>query len=170
MNNHFVLPGFDVPCHFLVGWMVCWWFLSSDSVMLQDANLFDKFASHFLEHFIFHTGIIQSLILVTCSVQDSLFTEANASTAPLSVFRLACHVIRVWKQLYMYMIWKAISGGTVLANFAKACDLGTSGGGFNFQLSRKRMPCTGGTIFFYSQFASNMQSQISSLTVDQYSM
>ena len=55
--------------------------------MLRDANLFDKFASHFLEHFIFHTGIIQSLILVTCSVQDSLFTEANASTAPLSVFR-----------------------------------------------------------------------------------
>ena len=130
MNNHFALPGFDVPRHFLVGWMVCWWFLSSDGVMLRDANLFDKFASHFLEHFIFHTGIIQSLILVTCSVQDSLFTEANASTAPLSVFRLACHVIRVWKQLYMYMIWKAISGGTVLANFAKACDLGTSGGGF----------------------------------------
>ena len=63
--------------------------------MLRDANFFDKFASHLLEHFIFHTGIIQSLILVTCSVQDSLFTEANASTAPLSVFRLACHVIRV---------------------------------------------------------------------------
>ena len=75
MNNHFALPGFDVPRHFLVGWMVCWWLLSSDGVMLRDANLFDKFASHFLEHFIFHTGIIQSLILVTRLVQNSLFTK-----------------------------------------------------------------------------------------------
>ena len=53
---------------------------------LEGVNLFDKFASHLLEHCIFHTGIIQSLILVTCSVQNSLFTEANVSTAPLSVF------------------------------------------------------------------------------------
>lgn len=79
----------------------------------QVKTLFDKFASHLLEYCIFHTGIIQSLILVTHSVQNSLFTEAYASTVLLSVFGLACHVIRVWKQLSMYIIWMAISGGTV---------------------------------------------------------
>ena len=54
--------------------------------MLRGVSLFDKFASHLLEHFIFHTGIIRSLIFVTCSARNSSFTEANASTAPPSVF------------------------------------------------------------------------------------
>ena len=62
---------------------------------LEGVNLFDKFASHLLEHCIFHIGIIRSLVLVTCSVLNSFFLKQTLVQRRYPYLDEPGHVIRV---------------------------------------------------------------------------